>query len=404
MTAGSQIGTFGLLPPHLKVFLAHAARHSPYYREQEWAKNLLAGLPIRLQDIPITSKAAVLENPKAFRSDFDPPGAGPVHVKHTSGSTGAALELAKSSSHFEVNQQENRRLLQPWNLQQYKTLVECRPPSEVHPSGKVESSVMPQGQRRVVIYTSTVADIAAQVMANRAESVLARPSQILAMLEDGNDYNFLKMIRTSTEAVSDELRATIAKLPNCRHLDLYGSVETALIALNCPRCGNYHLAHANGHIEILNDNDQPAKPGELGRIVATVFSNPSTPLIRYDLGDWVRFTTSTPCEPGQVALQRIYGRARMIFRLPDGGTILPALDAEAMLALGVKRFKLVQTKLDEIEFRYKTISGVDDLDHEKMRRQIATDMTPLFKVKLVMVSEFPLAPSGKYLMHERLIP
>ncbi|MEO6608370.1 MAG: hypothetical protein ABIN69_07860 [Aestuariivirga sp.] len=400
----SQLGAFGLLPPHLKAFIAHAARHSPYYREQDWAKNFLAGLPIRLEDIPITSKSTVLENPAAFRSDFDPPQAGPAHIKHTSGSTGAALEMAKSSMHFEINQFENQRLLRPWNLQQYKIFVECRPPSETHPSGTMESAVTPQGQRRIVIYTSTVADIASHVNANRADYVLARPSQMLAMLEDGDDYSFLRLIKTSTEAVPDELRRAINRLPNCRHLDLYGAVETALIACNCPNCGNYHLARANSHIEILNDSDQPAKPGELGRIVATVFTNLSTPLIRYELGDWVRFTTSTRCEPGQVALERIYGRDRMIFRLPNGGNILPALDSEAMIKLGIKRFKLVQTSLDEIEFRYRTLSGVDDLDQEKMRQQIATDMSPLFKVKLVMVSDFPLAASGKYLMHERLIP
>ncbi len=382
----------------------HAARHSPYYREQDWAKNFLAGLPIRLEDIPVTPKSAVQQNPLAFRSDFDPPQAGPVHVKYTSGSTGVALEVAKSAHHFEVNKLENRRLLHPWKVPQYKMGVEYRPQDQSHPVGTVESSVTPQGHHRFTIYTRSAADVAQLVRDKQADYVSARPSQILAMLEDGNDYSFLRLIKTSTEAIPDELRRAIARLPDCRHVDLYGSVETALIALNCPACGNYHLAHANGHIEILDDNDQPAISGALGRIVATVFSNPATPLIRYDLGDWVRFTTASPCEPGQVALERIYGRERMIFRLPNGGNILPALDPEAMMALGIKRFKMVQTALDEIEFRYQTTSGVDELDHQQLRQQIARDLSPLFKAKLVMVSDFPLAPSGKYLMHERLIP
>ncbi len=396
--------SLGLPPPHIKAFLIHAARHSPYYRAQDWARNLLAGLPIRLQDVPVTPKSTVQENSQAFRSEFDPPHAGPVHVKYTSGSTGIALAIAKSASHFRTNQLENQRLLAKWKIDDLPTGVEYQQPESAHPIGTIESQLALPGRKRIWVYTRSASDVAVVVRDLRADFFGSRPSQALAILQDGHDYSFLKLIKTSTEAVPEELLLAIDKLPNCRHADLYGSVETALIACKCPDCGCYHLASANCYIEILDDKDEPAKPGQLGRVVATVFSNPAMPLIRYDLGDIVRYTTTSPCAPGQISLERVYGRERTIFRLPAGGNILPALDPKAILNLGIKRFKLVQTKIDEIEFRYQTFSSLDDVDKDKICQQVARDMSPAFRVKPVMVSEFPLAPSGKYLMHERLIP
>lgn len=394
----------GLPPPHIKAFLIHAARHSPYYREQDWAKNLLAGLPIRLQDIPVTAKSTVQENPQAFRSEFDPPQAGPVHIKHTSGSTGVALAVAKSSSHFHVNQLENQRLLAPWKVEGYRREVEYRPQDQTHPVGTIETKVTPSGKECFAIYTRSASDVAKLVREKRPDMLAARPSQILSMLEDGNDYGFLKLIRTTTEAIPDELRTAVQELPHCLHLDLYGAVETGLIAANCPVCGNYHLAHANLLLEILDDSNEPAKPGTLGRVVATVFSNPAMPLIRYDLGDLVRLAEPGSCARGEITLEKIYGRERMVFRLPAGGNVLPAMDPEAVMSLGIRRFKMLQTAIDKLEFLYQMKAGAGELDQDRLRRQIAKDLSPLFKVKAVAVSEFPLAPSGKYLMHERLIP
>ena len=394
----------GLPPPHLKAFLTHAARHSPYYREQDWAKNLLAGLPIRLEDIPVTPKSVVQKNPNAFRSEFDPPQAGPVHLKHTSGSTGISLPVAKSASHFAGNIRENQRLMAPWKLDQYLVSVDFRLVDADHLVDTMEHSVLPNGNQKFFFYASSTSDIGAVVREKRAGLMSGSPNMALSILEDGHDYGFLRLIKTLMEAVPDELRQAIRKLPDCGHVDVYGSVETAMIAASCPVCGNYHLAHGNSLIEILDDNDHPAVEGGFGRIVATVFSNPATPLIRYDLGDIVRYTTKSPCAPGQVSLVQIHGREKMLFRLPTGGSRLPTLDSAVVIDLGIKRFKMVQTALDTIEFRYQMFDPQTTLDVAALKAIVARDMSPQFKVSAVAVTEFPRAPSGKYIMHERLIP
>jgi phenylacetate-CoA ligase len=396
--------SLGLPPPHIKAFLLHAARHSPYYRDQDWAKNLLAGLPIRLQDIPVTPKSIVQQNPNAFRSEFDPPQAGSAQLKHTSGSTGTSLTIAKSALHFEINNRENERLMAPWNPQQYPVAAHYRLVDDKHPIGTVDHFVSPKGIQQSNLYGASTHQIGTLLREKRVPYFTGSPNMALSILQDGNDYNFLRLVKTLMEAVPDQLRQAIKNLPDCRHVDLYGSVETALIGCTCPKCGFYHLAHANSLVEILNDNDEPAEEGALGRVVVTVFSNPATPLIRYDLGDIVRHSTKSLCAPGQVSLVQIYGREKMLFHLPGGGSSLPLLDSANIEALGVKRFKMVQTALDTIEFRYQMVEPQASLDVAGLEAVIARDMSPQFKVNPVAVTEFPLAPSGKYIMHERLIP
>ena len=91
----------------------------------------------------------------------------------------------------------------------------------------------------------------------------------------------------------------------------------------------------------------------------------------------------------------------MMFRLPSGELVVPRLNADTVLKLGVARFKMVQTTPHNIEFRYQLRDGAQ-LSVAAIQALVHQQMSPLLGVTLKPVTEFPLAPSGKYLMHERL--
>ena len=393
----------GIPSPHLLAFLRHAAQHSPYYSQFEWARNLLVGLPIRLNDIPITKKSDVQNSPELFRSKFDPPAAGAVVEKHTSGSTGHALQIFKSQMHFAINAMENERLLKAWHLEANTPQLFYCQPNDANPMGTVKAHQLKNGNVVHELHTRSADDIKRLLLKTRATLLAARPSQVSAILDGTEDFSFLKIIKTTTEAVTDHLRSQISALPSCQVVDLYGAVETGLIAVSCPTCGKYHLAEHNIIIEVLRDDDTPAAAGELGRVVATVFNNSAMPLIRYDLGDMVHYSLVSPCQPGKMSFDKIFGRERMMFRLPSGERILPALDPAAILELGIKRFKLVQISDTCIEFQYMGFDPDLRLEHDIVQQLIAREISPEFLVSLRAVNDFPLAPSGKYLMHERLI-
>ncbi len=380
-----------------------AARYSPYYQEFDWAKNLLAGLPLRLQDVPITKKSTVQNAPHLFRSSFDPPQAGRVIAKTTSGSTGEPMRVFKSESHFAINAAENVRLFKDWKLADHKVRVAYKVPDDNHPQGTIESVALPNNAVSHDIYTRSADQISALVEKTRPSLVSARPSMLAAILDRDVDFSFINLLQSNAEAVPDELFAKAKVLPQCRIVDAYGAVETGLIAVNCEKCGFYHIAERNVFVEVLGDDDEPAAEGELGRVVITVFNNPSMPLLRYDLGDMVKFTTASPCQPRRISFVRVLGRERMMFKLPTGERVMAVLDPTTLHHMGIKRFKLVQTTKTDIEFRY--IEKTPDLvvNQDAIQKMVDREISPHFNVILLPVTELPNAPSGKYLWNERLI-
>ncbi len=396
------IQKFGLSAPHVQEFLRFAAQYSPYYREQDWAKNLLVGFPIRLTDIPVTPKALVRAASDKFRSQYDPPEFGQVIEKHTSGSTGQPMPVFKAASHFRINAEENLRLRQNWNINQYATLLKVALPSLEKPLGTVEVMHGDFEQRVYKIYSRSADEIGALLRKTRAEVFSARPHIVTAILDDGNDYAHLRLVQCGTSVVPGELRNKVMALPDCRIIDIYGSVETGLIAISCPVCEKYHLAERNVFLEVLRSDGALAEEGELGRAIVTVHNNSAMPLIRYDLGDIVTFSQNSPCNPGKISLDKIYGRERMMFKLSSGEQIFPEVDPTEIYKLGIKRFKLVQPKPDVLEFRYLGNVHRPDMLQVDVETIIQRDLSPLFRVQLVEVAEFPLGPSGKYFMHERL--
>lgn len=66
----------------------------------------------------------------------------------------------------------------------------------------------------------------------------------------------------------------------------YGSNEQGHVAVALNASPDYTIDLYNYYVEILKmDTDEPAEPGELGRIVITDYYNRAFPMLRYDTGD-----------------------------------------------------------------------------------------------------------------------
>ncbi|MEO6608369.1 MAG: hypothetical protein ABIN69_07855 [Aestuariivirga sp.] len=393
--------TLGLLPPHLKAFLTHAARHSPYYREQDWAKNLLAGLPIRLADIPVTTKSEVAAQLDRFVAESIPPET-TIIKSHTSGTTGLALEMCKSQQHYDINRSENIRLLKDWNLASYNVAVVNLIPKKGKEPGTVDVIPWPNGRTVHRFYSNSVDQLSEFVLKLKPSHVHARPSMLEPMLQSGKDFTFLKLVETSLEPTPQSLKDLIGKIPGCRNLDTYGSVEAAMISMSCPKCGVHHVARATNTVEVRKEDGSSAGENETGRLLVTVHSNPVMPLIRYDTGDHVRVTYTSMCEPGQLSIVEIKGRERNLFIAPNGERIWPYVSPVTTAALGIKQLKLVQSAVDCIEVHYDMMTGAENVSQADLQNLIDWEVAAGFRVVPVRTSVFPLAASGKYLKHERL--
>lgn len=390
----------------LAAMLAHAAKHAPFYRAQAWAGRMRAGQEVVFRDIPITPKDLVRERTAEFFSGFVPPAHGEVRVKPTSGSTGEPMEIRKTDCHFEINVMENQRLKSGWGYGDHRRVVDIGMPNDTHPIGMLEEKDLSGGGRSWKLYTGETEACLELIRRTSATLVTASPSFMLAVLESAAESSEtlpLRLISTVQEVVPDELRELVRRIPGCRLADMYGCVEAGLIAGQCPLCDAYHPADRHLILEVITDEGHRARPGEMGRVLVTPLFNRAMPLIRYETGDYAVLAEKSDCPRSPMALTRIVGRERNLFKLPGGGKVVPRIPHRAALDLDVRKFKLIQTSLTDVEMHY--IPKADDvlIAQDRVQDMIDRYMAPGFTVRCVRVSELPRAPSGKYLMHESLV-
>ena len=387
----------------LEATLVHAAKFSPYYRDQPWARHLRARQGISFQDIAITPKPDLKGRTEDFYSLEIPFTEGRILEKFTSGSTGEPLRVLKTQRHFEINRQENQRLKQGWGFARELNSIGMEYPDAHHAERSVVERKKPSGGTHSTIYSFVSADIVELLMLTRASCFHGRGSVVLPVLQSAPNLEFLRLVATVSEVIPDELRNFVRGLPDCRLHDTYGSVETGIIAGTCIACGNYHLADRHLIVEVLDDDGRPVGPGMLGRIVLTTLYNLAMPLLRYDIGDYAVMSSNPNCSRSTVAISRIVGRERNLFKLPGGAKVIPNVAPEDILELGIYRYKLVQISREEIEFRYIPATPETTLSIEQAQYLIDRNLSKAFRAIPVKVAELPNTPSGKYLMHECLI-
>jgi phenylacetate-CoA ligase len=118
-------------------------------------------------------------------------------------------------------------------------------------------------------------------------------------------------ILPSTQVAPPRARKLVSKVFNCLILDKYASAEFSGMGHQCEQAGLYHVQSENVFLEVLRDG-RPIKEG-VGEAIVTDFSNKSTPLIRYRVGDVLEATTSTcVCSRTLPVFKRPLGRLKNV--------------------------------------------------------------------------------------------
>jgi len=388
----------------LSSLIAYTAVHSPYYRDQAWAKSVRGGASVALKNIPVTMKSTIREHTDRFHISAVPPSEGKVITKYTSGSSGHPMEIRQTERFHANSYRERARMLRVWGYERYPSVVKIKNPVVDQPRGTIERG-RDRGQLVHILYTGDAGEAVDFIVKTGTHVLQNRPSMCAAILEYAADKGVtlpLELVTTMSELVSDQFRMMIRSRPGCRLVDRYASVENLLIACECAQCGAYHPADRHLVLEVLDDNDRPVKAGKMGRVIITSLFNFAMPLIRYDIGDYAVVGEAGCCPRGAMSLTRIVGRERNVFKLPGGRKVMPYLAPEAVSNAGLQQFKMVQRSLAEIEFLYIPRGDVE-LTAARAQELVDEYMGPGFKVRCIRVDNLPLAPNGKYMMHECLI-
>lgn len=214
---------------------------------------------------------------------------------------------------------------------------------------------------------------------NRKDKVRAKVKSIISMSEGLNDYT----------------KSTMEKFFGVPALSRYSNLENGIIAQQTLKDDPLFLINtASYHIEILKiDGDEPAKDGELGRIVVTDLFNYAMPMIRYDTGDIGAIVTDSKY-PGRKYFSKIEGRKLDMLYDTKGNIVSSYIMYKNMWQYTeIKQYQLIQE--GEKEYLFK-INAEDSFKKEsqlvaEFKSYLGSDAS--FKVEYV--NEIPLLDSGK---------
>jgi phenylacetate-CoA ligase len=241
-------------------------------------------------------------------------------------------------------------------------------------------------------YVDGIRDFGAEYMTGYTMSnyILAR------FLENGNiEAPEMKALVLSSEKLTPEMRATFTKVYGCKAFDGWSGVENcALISEN--EFGQLLVSPDMGIIEILNDQNEPVKPGETGHVVCTGFLNYDQPLIRYRIGDRVTLAKEqhTLCGRHMMVISDIEGRIEDIISGPDGRQMVRFHGIFVDLH-SVIEAQLIQHTLHDYEIKVATSGAFDENDKLIMIKRMQTQLGTV-NVYFTEVSHIPKGANGKF--------
>ena len=216
------------------------------------------------------------------------------------------------------------------------------------------------------------------------------------MLENNVNYNEVSLIITSGATLTPEISDKFRKVFGQPGIDMYSFVEGGFIGGDCHHCGLKYFDDDGCIVEVLDGNDQSVRTGEKGRVVITVLDQFSTPIIRYDIGDYITLPPrQIRCKNNFTHYLSTDGRQAdtLILR---GGRIIQYQHTSVLHKIqGLRQFQFLQKANDDIVIKYVRKPGFSQAEIQR----IILEKTRLENHPGLYFQEcdsIPLEPSGKF--------
>lgn len=247
--------------------------------------------------------------------------------------------------------------------------------------------------------------ISAQTAANYMEAIqkygldymtgYAASNFILARFFDGQGLHYpLKAVITSSEKLTQEMRDVFARVYGCKTYDSYSGVEDCGLISECEH-GGLHVSPDMGIIEFLNEQGQPAQPGEMAEMVCTGTLNFDQPLIRYRIGDMAVLSgKKCTCGREMPLVTEIVGRLEDVVVGKDGREMVRFHGIFINLP-NVLKAQVVQEDYDDFVINIVGLHPLTDEEKKAIKLRMESQLGEI-KLKLVEVPEIPAGPNGKF--------
>lgn len=393
----------------LEQLLRHAKKNVPFYESRlDSALDEKGNVNWeRWTEIPIVRRSDMIQYRDAMQARELPKGHGPASVSRTSGSTGLAIEITVPAIAALASNGFRLRVHRWQNLDWSKTLC-SRLGDTAHaaewPEGEPtgfwgppwDESARKGGSWKISRDLSSEF-LFAFFKEHRCAYLNAGPNMAhinaLDALRLGINLR-IEAILAQGNVVRQSDRDICKKVFGAKLIEHYSAKEGGQIAHPCPH-DRLHVNVEGCLVEILDEQDQPVPPGQVGRVIVTPFFQTAQPVIRYEQGDWAVRGEACTCGRQSPTIAAIKGRNIAIFHRPDGRSIANLMPDDTAEILAAQYWQLAQVGPDQFELRYVPGTEGREGDEDQVRRIFAETFFSDANLTLVRRDHIPLQSSGK---------
>lgn len=218
----------------------------------------------------------------------------------------------------------------------------------------------------------------------------------------------IESISIYSEEISELLLEYISKVfPNMKFFwHSYSSCELGTVGINCANSPqHYHILEGVFGVELLDDDDQPVKVGEVGRIIVTDYYNTAGMYIRYDTGD-MAVRGEADCGDQRLVVSNFIGKRRGFLKTLNGEEIMfTDLPGKLKNIQGLTQYQIIQNELNKFEIRIVIEDGYDSkLIKEKFTELFNTFIGSTPMIKYTVEKEILKEDNGKFHVTKCLVP
>ena len=400
----------------LEELLKHASLTVPYYKEiliqAGW--NASERLTCKsFMQIPILKREQVNNTERTLNSTIIPKGHGRTSQITTSGSTGTPVTVF-TTGWCQVMWDTITLRDHVWHKREFSgTLAVIRhlpvgkalAPDGVKMKnwGPPVSPLYESGNSHALNIRSTMKECLDWLVNIDPEYLLTFPSVAKAVaqlcIKEGISLNNLREVRTIGESLPDDTRSIVQESWRVPLVDCYSAQEIGYIALQAPGANHYLVQSESVYVEILDENDQPCKPGEAGRVIVTPLQNFATPLIRYELGDYAELGGASSCGRGLPVLNKILGRSRNMLVMPNGDRRFPSLGIKTYnseYGERIRGYQVVQKTNGKLIIKLLMDSPYSPDEEKSLKEYVQKTVHYPFEMQIEYVNEIPRSKTGKF--------
>lgn len=211
---------------------------------------------------------------------------------------------------------------------------------------------------------------------------------------DSSNFSVRAIIPIS-EAMPDLVRRRMEQQFSCPVQAWYSNEENGIMGLQNKEDGGYRIDTESYYYEILKmDSDEPAEPGELGRIVITDLYNYAFPILRYDNGDTAVAHKKEKNGKYMLYLDELYGRRSDLIYDCEGKAVTPYIITNNLWDIsGVKQYRFIQEDIKKYTIWLN--GNQEEMDQEEILSRIKPYLGEEAEIQVEFVEEIPVLASGK---------